>query len=122
MMCSRQPTFDALRRLLAAGSAALVFALGLMAVSPALHEWAHAATCEHGHDHSAPTKDDQQPYGDDHSCAVATFAHGLTVAVGVIAPDRTPATPHLEAFPAAAGLLLSRATSLLPPGRAPPLV
>lgn len=100
----------------------LVFALGLMSVSPAMHQWVHAAACEHADGHAAPAKNADQPFSTDHGCAVVWFSHGLTVAADVIAPDRTPEAQRLEQFRAFEELRLSRTASLLPPGRAPPQV
>ena len=121
MMFSRPTALTALHRLLAVGSAVLVLALGLMSVSPALHEWVHAATCEHACD-SAPDQSDSQPLNPDHGCAVVWFAHGLTVAFDPVLPDRTPEAHGAEQFRAFEELLLSRTDSRLPPGRAPPQV
>lgn len=121
MMFQRQSSFDALHRLLAVGSAVLVFALGLMSASPALHEWMHAATGEHACD-SAPGKSESQPLNPDHGCAVVWFAHGLTVALESVVPDRAPEVRGAEQFRAFAELLVSRTSHRLPPGRAPPQV
>ena len=121
MMFHRQSTFDALHRLLAVGSAVLIFALGLMSASPLLHDWVHAASCEHSCD-STPAKSESQPLNPDHGCAVVWFANGLTVALDPVVPDRTPEIHGAEQFRAFAELLLSRTSSRLPPGRAPPQV
>jgi hypothetical protein len=60
---------ELLRRLLAGGAAALVFALGVFAASPALHDWLHGA--------------DATPADD--GCAVMLFASGVSVPLGAIA-------------------------------------
>ncbi len=65
-----QPRFIAVyRRICAAGSAALVFVLGLLASSPALHHQLHTGL------HGA---------GDDH-CAVVLFANGVSAPVAMSA-------------------------------------
>jgi len=121
MTFSRQSTLNALHRLLAAGAAALVLALGLMSVSPALHEWVHAETCEHSCD-STSEQTDHQPLSSEHDCAVVWFANGLTVALDPITPDRAPEAQRAEQFHGFEQLLLSRVSNRLPPGRAPPQV
>lgn len=55
-------------RLLAAGCAALIVALSVLAVSPTLHDWLH------GHD--SPTND---------QCAVVAFAGGIVLAAAAVA-------------------------------------
>jgi len=50
----RQTKPDFLRRLLATGCAALIFTLGLLSASPALHAWVH---------HAASTADHHSPNG-----------------------------------------------------------
>jgi|UniRef100_UPI00404B06FE hypothetical protein len=114
---SSKPTYsvrETLHRLLAAGSAVLVFALGLMAVSPTLHGWAHHSSEKSGA-HS-------QPLAADHECAVVEFAHGLTLSVNLVAPDTVPTTWHELTFAVATEPRLATTRYVRPPGRAPPLV
>jgi hypothetical protein len=61
---------DFLRRGVAAGSAALIFALGLFAASPSLHQHLHDGADWATNDH----------------CAVALFASGVSLSVAVTAP------------------------------------
>jgi hypothetical protein len=107
-----------LHRLLAAGSATLVFALGLMAVSPALHAWAHSQPCESssGHDTTPP------PYTADHDCAVVGFSHGLTLTVATVLPATVPTSWHEVVFAHESESGFAPARYARPPGRAPPLV
>ncbi|MFM1851265.1 MAG: hypothetical protein RIS54_949 [Verrucomicrobiota bacterium] len=121
MTSPRHPTLEALRRLLAAGSAALVLALGLMSVSPALHQWVHAVPCAEDADHDASAQSDQ-PFATDHGCAVIAFAHGLTVAGADVTADRTPETTVTAPLTARDEVRLATADRLLPRGRAPPAV
>jgi len=94
-----------LRRGFAAGSAALIFALGLFAASPALHE--------HLHDGVDATDQDQ--------CAVVLFASGVSVPLAVSAP-LPPAVDWraLSSVPATE-LLLDSPRYLLQPERGPPV-
>ena len=121
MNSSRHPTLDALRRLLAAGSVALVLALGLMSVSPALHEWVHANPCATAADHDAPGKSGP-PAANDDACAVVAFAHGLTATLDIVAADRTPEATVTASLTARDEFTLAAADRLLPRGRAPPAV
>lgn len=77
-------TIDRLRRLLALGSAALVFALTILAASPVAHQLLHDDPADHDHAGTVP--------GDD-ACAVVLFAGGVSLPVGpvaVIPPTRVP--------------------------------
>lgn len=121
MSSPRHPTLEALRRLLAAGSAALVLALGLMSVSPALHQRVHATPCADAADHDASAQSDQ-PFATDHGCAVIAFAHGLTVAMDVVTADRTPETTVTAPLTSRDEVRWAVADRLLPRGRAPPAV
>jgi len=103
-----------LHRLLAAGSATLVLMLGLMAVSPTLHSWAHIQSDGNG-SHSSPL-------AADHECAVVEFAHGLTLSLAIIAPDTVPTTWHEVVFAPESETGFAPARYARPPGRAPPLV
>lgn len=100
----RSTLAEMLRRLLAAGSAALVFALTVLAASPAAHDELH--------DHGVPHADD--------TCAVVLFAGGVAL------PLETPLpTPSVAAWqpllPAVAEEILFTAPRYLhQPERGPP--
>lgn len=72
-----------LRRALAVLCAGLVMALSLVAVSPELHEWLHAAeqehTCHHHHKKTKPSAEHE------HDCAVVLFTSGVDLPVAPIA-------------------------------------
>ena len=82
---------DAIRRLLAAGCAALVLMLGLMAANPVLHDLAHQnatadkSACAH-HDQGPATPPADQA-NNDHVCAVTLFAQSLALAMPLSAAD-----------------------------------
>jgi hypothetical protein len=102
---SHLPRFEFLRRILALGCAFLVFALGVFAASPALHEQLHAGP---------------QAMADD-GCAVVLFASGVALAAPVVAPlpfetqwNELPATTAREFF-------LESSRYLLQPERGPPV-
>ncbi len=69
MLRSLRRHAELLRRLLAGGAAVLVFALGVFAASPALHDWLHGT--------EATPADD--------GCAVVLFASGVSVPLEAIA-------------------------------------
>ncbi len=96
---------DLLRRLLAAGCAVLVFALGLFAASPALHDQLHAGN------HSSL----------DDGCAVALFANGVSVTPSLVALP--PAPGEWRELPGIAPreVLLDSPRYLLQPERGPPV-
>jgi hypothetical protein len=121
-MTGRRTTFaDSLRLFLAAGSALLVFTLGLMSVSPNLHDWAHQ---EHAHESEGPCHDSNNPPASDanHSCAIVAFAGGFTLLVSTVAPVALPSIQTSELALALHMLLPASPAHLLPPGRGPPLV
>jgi hypothetical protein len=91
------------RRLLAAGAAALVLALGVLAASPQLHQCLHS--------------DAGQP---DHECAITLFHHGVAQAVTEIALIVVSMqwVARLGTLPAEPDLVAPRFR--LNPGRAPP--
>lgn len=91
------------RRLFAAGGAALVLALSVLAASPQLHEWLHPDA-----DHS------------DHECAITLFHHGVTQAVVGVALVVMPLLPVARVAMAPAGPDLIAPRHRLCPGRAPP--
>jgi hypothetical protein len=94
---------DLVRRVLAAGAAALVFALGLFAASPVLHKHLH------GGDPSL-----------EEGCPIVLFANGVSIAVAVTAPLPPPAHPVDAARPAASEIFLDSPRYLLQPERGPP--
>ena len=91
-------------RCTAAMAACLVLVLGLVGASPTLHAWLHApaaaAGAAHDHGHGHPSQDDGHHHGgspaapadhDDAGCVVYECAHGVTLAVALLAE---PAPPH----------------------------
>lgn len=114
---------DALRRLLAAGCATLVFLLGLMTVNPALHALVHVQAttgtdCQHGHSQPEPF-----PAGTKtgHLCAVLLFAQGLTHTAQAVAPVAPPVVWHEIYFTAVEEPLLTAPPYLHQPERGPPV-
>jgi hypothetical protein len=91
-----------LRRALAAGSAALIFALGVLAASPDLHQRLHAG-------HHSP---------DDH-CAVVLFAGGVSFAPAATAP-LPPLAYWKNEPPRSESVFAGSPRYLLLPGRGPP--
>jgi hypothetical protein len=95
---------EPLRRLVAAAGVAVVLALTVLAVSPALHAWLH------GEKHLDP----------DDDCAVVLFAHGLTPALAVVLLLGQFLRPRREKPPAPEILFLVAPSFDLPPGCGPP--
>jgi len=93
------------RRITALGCAMLVFALGVFAASPVLHEQLHAGP---------------QAVSDD-GCAVALFASGVSLVVPVVA--LSPFSTQWSELPAAAArdFLPESPRYLLQPERGPPV-
>jgi len=91
-------------RLLAAGAAAMVLVLALLAVSPALHARLHADAGRA-----------------DHECVITLFQHGGTAAPAAVALIVAPMVfrVRLPAVPLTPCLAASR--HLLPPALAPPV-
>jgi hypothetical protein len=86
-MSARQlePPTGFLRRLIAAGCAALVLALAVFAASPVAHTWLHdamraPAATDHGPGSEHPVADA------GHSCAIVLFAGGVTLTVAPAMP------------------------------------
>ncbi|HWA86530.1 MAG TPA: hypothetical protein VG710_09930 [Opitutus sp.] len=103
----RQPSLPSfLHRSLAAGSAVLVFALGLFAASPLLHE--------HLHGHAG------LPAGD--TCAVALFANGISAPVAFATPPPPVAEWHEARVAASIEIFLDSPRYLHRPERGPPAV
>lgn len=106
MSVPRTPFADFLRRLLAAGSAALVLALTVFAASPELHDWLHKGT----------------DTGTDDACAVVLFSGGVPVVFDVPAVV-PPAAEWTEAVrPAVAEIFVVSPRYLHQPERGPPAV
>jgi hypothetical protein len=98
-----RPTAEFFRRLLAGGSAVLVFALSLFAASPALHDWLH-----HGSDAT------------DDGCAVVLFASGVSLPLDtpVVAPP--VAIAQVESRQVAREIFVASPRYLRQPERGPP--
>ena len=106
-----------LRRLVAAGCAALVLALTLFAASPRAHAWLHGPDhhdhSHHQHPHDGTDRDD--------TCASVRLAGGVPLAVAALAPlpplTLAAAAPRL----AATGIFLVSPRYRLQPERGPPV-
>jgi hypothetical protein len=96
----------------------LVFMLGLMSASPALHAWVHhtAATAT---THRAP--DRSSPVHSEKECVVVWFAHGVSLALDTAVVASTPMAWAKAIIPFAGELLLSAPPYRLQPGRGPPV-
>lgn len=103
--------------------AAMVFVLGLLALSPDLHARLHgladpASACADGRDHTDASP--STTLADDSGCVVTLFAQGLP------APDLAPQAlpPRLMVGPALPPIPLAQASRdsarLHPPAQAPP--
>jgi hypothetical protein len=99
------PGLPRFRRILATGCVALVFALGIFAVSPALHEQLHRG------DTAAV----------DDGCAVALFATGVVLLLSIFRRPPVVAEWHELAGIARREIHLDSPRYLLQPERAPPL-
>ncbi len=98
---------DRLRRVLAGGCAALVFALTIFAASPVAHNLLHDA--DHGHANS------------EDSCAVVMFAGGISMPVGPLAITPPSAVIAGESPVTAAEVFLVSPRYLRHPERGPPV-
>jgi hypothetical protein len=96
---------DYFRRLLATGCAVLVFALGLFAASPTLHEQLH---------HNAP------PASDD-GCAIILFAGGVSMPLTFNSIPLPPAEWRELPYVSTTELRLASPRYLLQPERGPPV-
>ncbi len=94
-----------LRRLGAAGGAALVLALAVFAASPELHAWLHTTG-------GAP--------GDD-GCAVVLFAHGVSAPLGVVAAAPPASAWREQPRVVPGGVFLASPRYLRQPERGPPV-
>jgi hypothetical protein len=110
---------SSLRRMVAAGGAALVLALALLGASPVAHHWLHteAGVCTGGHGHEHHHKGTT---GEDPGCAVVLFAAGVTLPV--TAPALLPpcAVPVGVSPVIAADVYLIAPRYLRQPERGPP--
>jgi hypothetical protein len=95
---------ECFRRVLAAGCAALVFALGLFAASPNLHDQLH---------HNTHPSDD--------GCAVVLFASGVSVPLTATPLPAPPIEWREESFVSSTELILAAPRYLLPPTHGPPV-
>lgn len=95
---------DTSRRLVAAGSIALVLLLTALTASPELHRLFH------GHDE----------VGTDDGCAVVQFAHGVSVAPDTALVAATPAVWQVLGRSEIAEILLTSPRYLHQPERGPP--
>jgi len=101
---SRAPLADFLRRLFAAGGAALVFALTVFAASPALHQLLHSAT-DTAH---------------DDACPVVLFAGSADAPTAAVTAPLPPVAWQAPAPTAAPEVFLSPPRYLRQPERGPP--
>jgi len=111
-MFARLPTAataDRLRRILAGGCAALVFALTIFAASPV----AHGLLNEDGHDHAHAASDD--------TCAVVLFAGGVSPPVDPLAITPPTIVPQGISPVTAAEVFLVSPRYLRQPERGPPV-
>ena len=102
---------DRLRRVLAGGCAALVFALTIFAASPVAHGLLHDSDHDHNHE-GTPTGD---------ACAVVMFASGVSLPVGPIAITPPTTVPQGVSPVTAAEVFLVSPRYLRHPERGPPL-
>jgi hypothetical protein len=110
----RSALAEFLRRLVAAGSAALVLALAIFAASPDLHGRLH------GHDH-CPVHEKNADDSADHTCAITLFAGGLPVPHAAL--DLAPGAAAWHAQPPAVAerIFLTTPRYLRQPERGPPI-
>ncbi len=101
------PLPDRLRRVLAGGCAALVFALTIFAASPIAHKLLHNS------DHGQANSED--------ACAVVMFASGVSLAVGPIAITPPSAVIAGVSPVTAADVFLVSPRYLRQPERGPPV-
>jgi hypothetical protein len=96
---------DYIRRVLATGCAAVIFALGLFAASPSLHEQLH---------HKAGASSDD-------GCAVVLFAGGVSMPLAVVAVPPRSAEWTEQAYVSSTEIFLDSPRYLLQPERGPPI-
>jgi hypothetical protein len=108
--CSTAAPADRLRRIMAAGCAALVLALTVFAASPAAHTWLHC----HNDDHA------EHPSGTE-TCVVALFANGVVLELGRLGLIAPVEIVRAIAPTTAAEIFLVSPRYLRQPERGPPL-
>jgi hypothetical protein len=96
---------ECIRRVCAAGCAALIFALGLFAASPSLHEQLH-----HKGDASS-----------DDGCAVVLFAGGVSMPLVVTAAPPPSVEWNEQTYARSTEIFLDSPRYLLQPERGPPV-
>jgi hypothetical protein len=96
---------DCFRRVLATGCAAVIFALGLFAASPTLHEQLH---------HKADASSDD-------GCAVVLFAGGVSMPLAVMATPPPSAEWSEPVYAVSTEIFLDSPRYLLQPERGPPV-
>lgn len=99
--------FASLRRLIAAGCAALVLALTIFAASPVAHDWLHVDD-----DHAAAHVDD--------GCAVVLFAAGVSLPLAPITAPLPGEAMHVGSLGAPVEIVLVSPRYLRQPERGPP--
>jgi hypothetical protein len=100
----RPRILDPFFRLVAAGCAALVLALTVLAVCPSLHAWLHG----------------EKQLDPDDDCAIVLFAQGLTPALAAIVALVVALRVLGETLPEAPSLFLAARPFQFPPGCGPP--
>ena len=101
------------------GLALLVLGLGVMSVTPDLHDWVHQSSCQESDTHSDERSD--PPTSDaNHSCAIVAYAGGITLAIDTVAPFAIPSLGSPAPVITAERLRIASPAHLLPPGRGPP--
>jgi len=94
-----------IRRVCAAGCATLIFALGLFAASPSLHEQLH---------HKAGASSDD-------GCAVVLFGGGVSMPQGLVAAPPPSTEWCMESLTPSTEIYLDSPRYLLQPERGPPV-
>ncbi|GEM_PF-501336 len=112
------PGISRLQGALAVVLATVVFALGLLSVSPTAHAHLHAGHDE-CHDTSSEPHTHSQPH-DDAGCAVTLFQHGVTTPVDLPRVAAPLAAPVASVSPTRDTLELPAPPHLLRPARGPP--
>lgn len=108
-IANNSPALRSFHRFIAAGSAALVLLLTILAVSPQLHADVHG----HSHPHDAVPSDE--------GCVVTLFAAGVTAAPAVLIVAAPPVTHVAPAPDTHVEIFVSPPRYLHQPERGPPL-
>ncbi len=104
-MSCRRNAIPPLYRVVAAGAAALVLMLAILAVCPSLHAWLHG----------------EKHLDADDDCAVVLFSQGVTPALAAITAVAATLRVLTEGIPAPASLHLTARHFQFPPACGPPL-